>query len=84
MSGTNKHEIFAKGLLLSTGWKLVSLRLSKPVANSICGTVHLPKLPMPELLEVEADVEAAAAALAVVEAEDEAAEELPVPATTRP
>ena len=39
---------------------------------------------MPELLEVEADVEAAAAALAVVEAEDAAAEELPVPATTRP
>jgi hypothetical protein len=32
--------------VLSTGWKEVSLRLSKPVANSICGTVHEPKLPI--------------------------------------
>jgi hypothetical protein len=27
---------------LSTGWKLVSLRLSKPTPNSIWGMVHLP------------------------------------------
>jgi len=30
-------------VLLSVGWKLVSLRLSKPVPNSIRGTVQLPK-----------------------------------------
>ena len=28
---------------LSVGWKLVSLRLSKPTPNSISGTVQLPK-----------------------------------------
>jgi hypothetical protein len=29
---------------LSVGWKLVSLRLSKPTPNSISGTEQLPKL----------------------------------------
>jgi len=33
-------------LLLSTGSKLVSLRLSKPAPNSICGTEQLPKFPI--------------------------------------
>jgi hypothetical protein len=28
--------------VLSTGWKLVSLRLSKPTPNSIWGMVNLP------------------------------------------
>ena len=49
-------------LLLSTGWKLVSLRLSKPVANSIWGTVQLPKLPIP----VEEGAAAAALPVAVL------------------
>lgn len=30
----------------STGWKLVSVLLSKPTPNSICGIEHEPKLPM--------------------------------------
>jgi hypothetical protein len=49
---------------LSTGWNEVSLRLSKPVANSIWGTVHEPKSPTAELalaLELAAVASAAAA-----------------------
>jgi hypothetical protein len=42
---------------LSTGWKLVSFRLSKPAPNSIWGTLQLPKLPIAE----DAPVGAAAA-----------------------
>ena len=38
---------------LSTGWKLVSLRLSKPTPNSISGTEQEPKSPIPELDESE-------------------------------
>ena len=49
---------------MSAGWKLVSLRLSKPVANSIWGTEQLPKLPMAELEEVEVATAAAEVAVA--------------------
>ena len=80
--------------LLSTGWKLVSFRPSKPVANSICGTEHLPKLPIPAaalvaagtLLEAVAVAEAAEAAvdtMAEAAVGDEVAA-LPVTGTTLP
>jgi hypothetical protein len=39
--------------VLSTGWKLVSFLLSKPVPNSICGTLQEPKFPM--LVEAAGD-----------------------------
>jgi len=52
--------------VLSVGWKLVSFLPSKPAANSICGTEHDPKLPMPELAAaVEEDAAADAAAVVV-------------------
>lgn len=47
-------------LLWSTGSKLVSFLLSKPTPNLICGTVHLPKLPIPDEVEVEVVVALAA------------------------
>ena len=51
-------------LLLSTGWKEVSLRLSNPVANSIWGTEQEPKLPMAPAAAVEVAVLADAALVA--------------------
>lgn len=60
--------------VLSTGWKLVSLRLSKPVANSIWGIEHEPKSPIAEL--------AAAGVLAAAEEVAAAAEAVTVTVTT--
>lgn len=74
---------------MSAGWKLVSFLLSKPAANSILGTLHVPKLPI--ALEVPVDPEAAdevgdaaAAVVDAAEAEATALLPLPVPATTLP
>ena len=54
---------------MSTGWNEVSLRLSKPVPNSICGTEHDPKLPMSvAVLVAAAAVVTALAAAEVVAA----------------
>lgn len=53
----------------STGSKAVSLRLSKPVANLIWGTVQDPKSPMSAVEAVEEAVAAVAEAVATVEAE---------------
>ena len=50
---------------MSVGWKLVSLRLSKPTPNSISGTVHDPKSAEPTVVSV---VAGAAAALVVAAA----------------
>ena len=61
--------------VLSTGWNEVSLRLSKPAPNSICGTEHEPKSPIALELELAAVVAAAAAAV-VVAATEVAAESL--------
>lgn len=45
-SGCLAPQKFPEYVLLSTGSKLVSLRLSKPTPNSIWGTEQLPKSPM--------------------------------------
>ena len=49
---------------MSTGWNEVSLRLSKPAPNSICGTEHEPKSSI-ALDELAAPVDDAAAAVVV-------------------
>jgi hypothetical protein len=43
---------------LSTGWKLVSFLPSKPVPNSICGTLQEPKSPTLVEVDVLEDAEA--------------------------
>ena len=80
-----KGKVGPYDLLLSTGWKLVSFLLSKPVANSIWGTVHEPKSPIADEDEA-AVVEEAAAAVVDTAATFEAAAVavLPVPATGLP
>lgn len=56
------------------GWKLVSFLPSKPTPNSISGTEHDPKFPIPPDAE-EAVVVAAAETLVVLD-------DVPVPADT--
>ena len=43
MKINERNRILHSFVRLSVGWKLVSLRLSKPTPNSISGTVQLPK-----------------------------------------
>lgn len=50
--------------VLSTGSKEVSLRLSKPTPNSICGVEQLPKSASPVLAEASVDAEEDAVAVA--------------------
>lgn len=64
--------------LRSTGRKDVSRLLSKPVPNSICGTVQLPKSPRPSELELLGVVWAGAEADVTVDAGREAELEDPV------
>jgi hypothetical protein len=49
--GTKAGQV---GVPLSTGWKLVSFLPSKPVPNSICGTLQEPKLPIADVPDEDA------------------------------